>query len=580
MDQLRVVDLAPSAVVTVASALSPGSLLFPFSDSGFASLSAASSSRSLSLPPPISSSSSSVADSSPLFPSLLLFFLLFLLLLLFPLFLLIFLRILLPPFAPISLRRLLSLLLVSPPLPPSTSAPLFSSSLLPGPSASSSYPSLPSFSSTPSGVPVASLVVSSSSSSPSFSSSSLDFSAYQALMLGLSHDYQSVAHWYFQSGGSDFRAYLSAFYLHLSSDASRDFTSGSSVFFSALRSIASSVPLPPSSSLLPPPLPPPVSSAALAFPQPPAPPPQAQAFPPPSSVPRAPSLGPFLAALGWGTSALGSSVVVSSAPPGFPPLSAPYSSLFSMPPAPSSSLAPAAPFLALPPLLGFLRCLVLRLREWVLLRRFRLVLRLLRILSLPSFVPLRSLSLYQCPLCPLQLHLAPLRVSQVLPPLPLAPLPALQASLMLQALRLQCLRRLVPLRIPLLRLCRLSLTLQMIPLLLVLPIRRLQVLWSRILRLLCLHRFTTPFALRSGACTNIWLTSSRWLRVRRRLRLLPARSLRTSLLHRRLLTNLCTLRGLRWSAPLSLRPTPVSLRCWRVVVHRLRCCLLVQLSIL
>ena len=49
-----------------------------------------------------------------------------------------------------------------------------------------------------------------------------------------------MAHWYFQSGGSDFRAYLSAFYPHLSSDASRDFASGSSVFFSALHSVASS----------------------------------------------------------------------------------------------------------------------------------------------------------------------------------------------------------------------------------------------------------------------------------------------------------------------------------------------------
>ena len=39
-DQLRVVDVAPSTVASVASALSPGSLLFPFPDNGFASLSA------------------------------------------------------------------------------------------------------------------------------------------------------------------------------------------------------------------------------------------------------------------------------------------------------------------------------------------------------------------------------------------------------------------------------------------------------------------------------------------------------------------------------------------------------------
>ena len=171
----------------------------------------------------------------------------------------------------------------------------------------------------------------------------MDFAAYQASVLGLSLEYQTLARWYFQSGGSDFRAYLSAFYPHLSSDASRDFACGSSVFFSALRSVASSVPLSPSSSL-----PPPVSSAALAFPQPPAPPPPAPTFPPPSSVPSAPSLGSFSAALGWGVSALGLSVGISSAPHGFPPLSAPSSSLFSVPPAPSSSLAPAAPLLALP----------------------------------------------------------------------------------------------------------------------------------------------------------------------------------------------------------------------------------------
>ena len=116
------------------------------------------------------------------------------------------------------------------------------------------------------------------------------------------------------------------------------------VFFSALRSIASSVPMPPTSL---PDLPPTVSSAALAFPQPLAPPPLAPSFHPPSAVPQAPSLGSFSAALGWGVSALGSSFGVSSAPPGFPPLSAPSSSLFSVPPAPSS-LAPAAPSLAPP----------------------------------------------------------------------------------------------------------------------------------------------------------------------------------------------------------------------------------------
>ena len=65
MDQLRVVGVAPSATVTVASALSPGYLLFPFSDSGFASLSSASSSLSLSLPDP-GPSSSSLRSTPPL----------------------------------------------------------------------------------------------------------------------------------------------------------------------------------------------------------------------------------------------------------------------------------------------------------------------------------------------------------------------------------------------------------------------------------------------------------------------------------------------------------------------------------
>ena len=65
MDQLCVVGVAPSATVTVASALSPGSLLFPFSDPGFASLPSASSSRSLSLPDP-GPTSSSLLSAPPL----------------------------------------------------------------------------------------------------------------------------------------------------------------------------------------------------------------------------------------------------------------------------------------------------------------------------------------------------------------------------------------------------------------------------------------------------------------------------------------------------------------------------------
>ena len=503
MDQLRVVDVAPSAIVTVASALSPGSFLFPFSDSGFASLSSASSSRSLSLPPPISCPPSSSASSSssapflsslpspsplpppPSFPSL---------------------------FAPTPPHSSRSSFSSSdsvpppppgfPPLPPSTLAPFPSSSFLPGPSPSSSYPSLPSFTSSPSGVPVAPPIVSSSSSS----SSSLDFAAYQASVLGLSREFQTLARWYFQSGGSNFRAYLSAFYPHLSPDASRDFSSGSSVFFYSLRSIASSVPLPPTS--LPfPALPPTVSSATLAFPQPPAPPPPAPSFPPPSAVPQAPSLGSFSAEMGWGASALGSSFGVSSAPPGFPPLSAASSSLFSVPPAPSSSLAPAAPSLAPPsssssswsPSVSGSTAAGVGAAPAVPVRTPLAPdppLPLFRLFAVPEPASV-SLASASAPL-----SLAPLRVPRASPPFPLAPLPTLQASLLLLALRRRCLRGLVPMRFLLLRLRRPLLILRTILLLLVLPIRRLQLLRFRILRLRCLRRYRNPSALRSGLCIN------------------------------------------------------------------------------
>ena len=216
-DQLRIVIVAPSAVATVASALSPGSLLFPFSDSGFASLSASSSSRPLSLPPPpllpssvslASSSSSYLASSSfssslplppsplppsPDFPS---------------------------PLAPSASFSAGSSFSASaairpppgfPPLPPPPGfAPLTPSVSPPLPS--SSFPSAsatPSFSSSLPLVCVSfsagqAAPVLSSSSSSSFSSSPLDFASYQASMLGLSQDYQSLARWYFLPGGFGF----------------------------------------------------------------------------------------------------------------------------------------------------------------------------------------------------------------------------------------------------------------------------------------------------------------------------------------------------------------------------------------
>ena len=139
-------------------------------------------------------------------------------------------------------------------------------------------------------------------------------------------------------GGSDFRAYLSAFYPHLSSNASRDFSSGSSVFFSTLCAVASSEPLPPVSSAAPPlPLVAPVSS------RPPAPLPPAPPFSVPSSVPVPSSLPSRLTTQGGGLYVLGAGSVLALAPPGFPPLSAPSALLSVPPPAVSSSVSPSVP---------------------------------------------------------------------------------------------------------------------------------------------------------------------------------------------------------------------------------------------
>ena len=206
--------------------------------------------------------------------------------------------------------------------------------------------SLPSLASPSSGVSISAPLVSSSFSSASSSSSFLDFPAYPASVLGLSSEYQSLASWYFKSGGSDFLAYLSAFYPRLSADASCDCSSGSSLSLSALHSIASSLTLP-SAPLSPPGLAPPVSSFASALPQPQAPPPPPQPLPSSSGFPSAPppSLSP---ALGWGASVVHSTVGVSSTLPGFPSapplsaLSAPPSALPSQPPAPPSFPPPSS----------------------------------------------------------------------------------------------------------------------------------------------------------------------------------------------------------------------------------------------
>ena len=152
-------------------------------------------------------------------------------------------------------------------------------------------------------------------------------------MLGLSRDFQSLTRWYFLSGGSDFRAYLSAFYPHLSSDASRAFSSGSSVFSSALCAVASSVPLPPVSSEL---LSPPLALQLLSF----------WLLLSPLPLLSLSLLLSLLGCLRWvgGCLRLGSTQVVAPAPPGFPPLSAP-SALLSVPPpaVPPSSVSPSQP---------------------------------------------------------------------------------------------------------------------------------------------------------------------------------------------------------------------------------------------
>ena len=227
--------------VSSAASFSPSALLFPFSDSGFALFSVTSASvlrflftllglRSLLCIPLLLLLSLFLLLQS-LF---LLFFLLFFLLLHlhrvlpFPLLLLL---IFLPFLFPLLLLHLHSVLF-----------PLFL--LLPllflFPLLFLSFPSFP---------PTV------SSSSLSSSLSSLDFASFQARSLGLSMEYQSLGHWFLQSVGSDFLGYVSLHIPHLADDLRRDFSSGSSLFLSALRSGA---PLPvsslPSSSL--PPLPP------------------------------------------------------------------------------------------------------------------------------------------------------------------------------------------------------------------------------------------------------------------------------------------------------------------------------------
>ena len=264
-------DAASRDLCNVASSPSPSfnptSLLFPLSDSGFASLPSSfvlfSSSPAFSLP--VSSSSSAASFSS------------------------------LAPAAPLPLFTLPSVLSLSSsssapsfpisqfsspvfpsaaPLPssaplPSLPAPPLSSTPVRPPLGFSAHPSFPqaplpslpvsssplvsSVSSAPSlssgGAPLGFPPVSSLASSSASSSSPVgDLADFQARVLGLSAEYQELGLWFVASGGSDFRSYLASYCPHLYSDFRADFASGSSRFLAALSSSAS-LPLPSSSSV-------------------------------------------------------------------------------------------------------------------------------------------------------------------------------------------------------------------------------------------------------------------------------------------------------------------------------------------
>ena len=198
-DQLRVSGVSLASSLPAASALSPTSFLFPGADSGFASLpssfqaSSSSSSRNLSVPSvslSYSFASSSSSSSAP---------------------------------AP-------SVLSASSSGVPPLSFPPLSSVLPPRSGGSLPPPPPPGFPS----MPLASSLLSSSSfSAPGLASS---FASYL-----------SLAYWFVGvgGGGSDFLSFLSSHFPHLSADASRDFSSGSSVLLSTLRSVSSAPPAAP-----------------------------------------------------------------------------------------------------------------------------------------------------------------------------------------------------------------------------------------------------------------------------------------------------------------------------------------------
>ena len=123
--------------------------------------------------------------------------------------------------------------------------------LLPFPllSSSLSSASLPSFVSSSSSAPASASASSApfGSSSLSSSSYSLDYASYKAHVLGISDEYLSLARWYVSVDGSDFFSFLSSHCPHLSSDVAKDFSSGSSMLLSTLRSSSALVSGPPAS---------------------------------------------------------------------------------------------------------------------------------------------------------------------------------------------------------------------------------------------------------------------------------------------------------------------------------------------
>ena len=250
-------NVAPSP----SASFNPTSLLFPLSDSGFASLPSVPflSPPAFSLPLSSSSSASSFSSLTPSAPL--------------PLFTL-------PSVVPSVISLSSSSSVPSFPLPqfstpvypsaapPSSSAPLpsFSAppfSLItvrppPGLSAHPSFPqaslssisvasilsvsavsSVPSLSSggAPPGYPLVSTLSSSSVSSYSSSSPVGDLADFQARVSGLSAEYQSLGRWFVASGGSDFRSYLASYCPHLYSDFRADFASDSSRFLAAFKAI-------------------------------------------------------------------------------------------------------------------------------------------------------------------------------------------------------------------------------------------------------------------------------------------------------------------------------------------------------